>query len=343
MAGTRKSHADPERILKASVSALHPRAFTGQPIGRAFLSLIGQTPLLSLARLEADFSGVQILAKAEWFNPGGSVKDRAAAAIIADAEARGLIRPGKRLLDASSGNTAVAYAMIGAANDYPVTLCVPKNANPQVLGLLRSYGAEVIVTDPLQGSDGAIREARRLAEAHPETFVYLDQYNNPANWKAHYETTAVEIWEQTRGAVTYFIAGLGTTGTFTGTSRRLKQLNPQIRAVAVQPDAPLHGLEGLKHLESALVPGIYDPSLPDETCSVSTEEAYQAVLRLVDQEGILVGPSSGAALTATLRLAATLAGTRTPAVLVTVFPDSGRRYVSEGLFVPPDDRSLSYW
>jgi len=307
------------------------------------LSLIGNTPLLPLSRIEQDTPGLRLFAKAEWFNPGGSVKDRAAVSIIADAESRGLIHPGVRLLDASSGNTAVAYAMIGAAKRYPITLCVPKNANPQVLGLLRTYGAEVVLTDPLQGSDGAIREAQRLVQEHPDQFVYLDQYSSPANWQAHYRTTAVEIWRQTKQAVTHFVAGLGTTGTFTGTSRRLKELNPTVQVVAVQPDAPFHGLEGLKHLESAIVPGIYDPTLPDETLLISTEEAYQAVERLANEEGILVGPSSGAALAASLKLARRLSVSDTESYLVMIFPDSGARYVTEGLFAAPDDRSLSRW
>jgi cysteine synthase B len=302
------------------------------------LGLIGHTPLLALSRIERDFPGVRLFAKLEWFNPGGSVKDRAAASIVADAEARGLLTPDKVLLDASSGNTAVAYAMIGKVKGYPVTLCVPKNANPQVLGILRSYGAEVVLTDPLQGSDGAIREARRLAQAHPERFVYLDQYSNPANWQAHYHTTAREIWKQTRGMITHLVAGLGTTGTFMGTARRLKELNAQIRAIAVQPDSPLHGLEGLKHLDSAMVPGIYDPSLPDETCFVSTEEAYEAVTRFIEQEALVVGPSSGAALAAGLKLAKGLAASRAQGLLVMVFPDSGARYAAEGLLTTPDDR-----
>ena len=302
----------------------------------AVSELIGRTPLLPLARIERDVPGVRLFAKAEWFNPGGSVKDRAAASIIAAAEASGRLGDGRALLDATSGNTGVAYAMLAAAKGYRATLCVPKNANPQVLALLRAYGADVVLTDPLQGSDGAIREARRLAAEWPDRFVYLDQYNNPANWQAHYRTTAVEIWEQTRQAVTHFVAGLGTTGTFIGTTRRLKTLNPAIRAVAVQPDSALHGLEGLKHLESALVPGIYDPSVPDETRFISTEAAYEAVRRLADQEGLLVGPSGGAALAAGLQVAASLADSprETPAVSVMVFPDSGARYAAEGLFPP---------
>lgn len=305
------------------------------------MGLIGKTPLLSLSHLEQATPGVKLLAKAEWFNPGGSVKDRAAASIIADAETRGLIRTGVTLLDATSGNTGVAYAMICAAKGYRLRLCVPKNANSQVLNILRAYGAELTLTDPMRGSDGAIREARRLAQADAAPFVYLDQYNNPANWKAHYETTAVEIWEQTHQAVTHFVAGLGTTGTFTGTSRRLKAFNPEIRAIAVQPDSAFHGLEGLKHLESAILPGIYDPQLPDETVFISTEDAYQAAQRLTMEEGLLVGPSSGAALAASLRLADTLSETRTPATIVMIFPDSGHRYLSEGLFGASGERALS--
>jgi len=312
-------------------------------IGCGLLQLIGHTPLLSLSHLEQDVPGVRLFAKAEWFNPGGSVKDRAAASIIADAERAGRLTPGVALLDASSGNTAIAYAMIAAAKGYRATLCVPKNANAQVLGLLRLYGAEVVLTDPLQGSDGAIREARRMAAEFPTQFVYLDQYNNPANWQAHYRTTAAEIWEQTNGTVTHVVAGLGTTGTFIGTSRRLKELNPRIRAIAVQPDAPLHGLEGLKHLDSAIVPGIYDPLVPDETMLVSTESAYEAVQQLIQDEGLLVGPSSGAALAASLQLTRELSSgfQEHPATIVMVFPDSGARYVAEGLFAAPDDRLRS--
>ena len=335
-----------DRTLRISVDAVRsaPRA-SAKPL----LQLIGHTPLLSLSRIERGFPGVRLFAKAEWFNPGGSVKDRAAASIIADAEAspplagQAGLKGRVSLLDASSGNTAVAYAMIAAVKGYRATLCVPRNANPQVLALLRAYGAEVVLTDPLQGSDGAIREARRLAAEHPDTFLYLDQYNNPANWQAHYRTTAVEIWEQTRGTVTHFVAGLGTTGTFTGTSLRLKALNPALEAIAVQPNEPLHGLEGLKHLESAIVPGIYDPSVPDETLFVSTEAAYDTVGQLAEREGILAGPSSGAALAAGLQLAhrLTSAPRETPAVLVMIFPDSGARYAVEGLVGSTDGRALS--
>jgi cysteine synthase B len=314
-----------DQALRANVKAAHKPA----KLGRELLELIGNTPLLPLSRIEKDFPGVRLLAKAEWFNPGGSVKDRAAASIVAAAEASGRLHRGVSLLDASSGNTAVAYAMIAAAKGYRATLCVPKNANPQVLALLKAYGAEVVPTDPLEGSDGAIRTARRLAAEHPTRFVYLDQYNNPANWQAHYRTTAEEIWQQTKGTITHFVAGLGTTGTFIGTSRRLKELNPMLRAIAVQPEAALHGLEGLKHLASAIVPGIYDHSVPDETIFIATETADEAVERLVRQEGLLVGPSSGAALAASLTLAKTLAVLSLPATIVTIFPDAGARYVTE--------------
>ncbi|MBI3324921.1 MAG: cysteine synthase family protein [Candidatus Omnitrophica bacterium] len=301
-------------------------------VGQALLERVGRTPLLRLARLERETPGVRLAAKAEWFNPGGSVKDRAAASIIDDAQARGLIRPGKILLDATSGNTGIAYAMIAAAKGYQVRLCVPANANPQVLGLLRAYGAEVTETDPLQGSDGAILYARRLAASEPDRFVYLDQYNNPANWQAHYCATAPEIWEQTRGSITHFVAGLGTTGTFTGTARRLKELNPDLQAIAVQPDSGFHGLEGLKHLESAIVPGIYDPALPDETIFMPTEEAYRSARRLAKEEGVLAGPSSGASLAVGLRLADELAQDGRGGLIVMIFPDSGARYAAEGFF-----------
>ena len=324
---------DPVKNLRVPVKRpAQESAAVRQPIGRDLLSLIGNTPLLSFNQADRAFADVRLFAKAEWLNPGGAVKDRAAASIIADAEARGALAGNKVILDASSGNTAIAYAMIGAAKGYRVTLCVPKNANPQVLAILRSYDAELVLTDPLQGSDGAILEARRLAQAHPERYVYLDQYNNPANWQAHYRTTGVEVWEQTRGQVTHFVAGLGTTGTFTGTARRLKAYNPAVRAVAVQPDASFHGLEGLKHIESALVPGIYDPALPDETVFVSTDDAYAAVRRLVVEEGLLVGPSSGAALAASLRVAGRLQANGETGCIVMVFPDSGARYAAEGLF-----------
>lgn len=273
--------------------------------------------------------GIELYAKAEWYNPGGSVKDRAAAAIIADAEKAGVLT-GRRLLDATSGNTGIAYAMLGAAKKVPVTLCVPSNVSLERKRILAAYGAEVLWTDPAEGSDGAIRKAQELAAARPDLYYYADQYSNPANWRAHYFGTAVEIWQQTEGRVTHFVAGLGTSGTFVGTARRLKELNPDIRCISLQPDSPLHGLEGLKHMASAIVPKIYDPSLADEDRSVSTEAAYEMARRLAREEGLLVGPSSAAALLGAVELARELHERGDgKAVIVTVLPDSADKYLSE--------------
>lgn len=287
--------------------------------------LIGHTPLLRLAGF-ADLGrrGVEIYAKAEWHNPGGSVKDRAAARMIADGERSGALKPGGTILDATSGNTGIAYAMLGAALGYRVRLCVPENVTRERLHVLRAYGADLVLTDPMEGSDGAIREARRLHAQHPSYF-YPDQYNNSANWQAHYATTAPEIWEQTRGRVTHFVAGLGTSGTFVGTARRLRELNPQLRAYSIQPDSPLHAVEGLKHMASSIVPGIYDPTIADENVWVSSEVAQDMTRQLAARHGLLAGVSSGAALAVTLRIAA---GAR-DAVFVTIFPDGGTRYLSE--------------
>ena len=248
--------------------------------GESIMARIGNTPLLTLPRINREVPHVTLLAKAEWFNPGGSVKDRAAGSIIAAAEASGALRPGKIILDATSGNTGVAYAMIGAAKGYQVALCVPANASHEVLGMLKAYVATVVLTSPLESSDGAIREAQRLMAAHPDRYFYADQYDNPANWQAHYRTTGPEIWSQTQGTVTHFVAGLGTSGTLMGTGRRLKELNPTIQIVGVQPDSPLHGLEGLKHMATSLIPKIYDPSFPDEQLEISTDDAYRMVKRL---------------------------------------------------------------
>lgn len=289
------------------------------------LDRIGHTPLVRLHRIGREFPGVQLLAKLEWFNPGGSVKDRAAAGIIAAAEQSGQLRKGKTLLDASSGNTAVAYALICAARGYPVTLCVPSNASPEVLKILRAFGARLVLTSPLESSDGAIREAQRLAAQEPDRYFYADQYNNPANWQAHFRTTGPEIWEQTQGEVTHLVAGLGTSGTLMGTGRFLKEQKPSVQIAAVQPDSPLHGLEGLKHMETSIVPGIYDASFPDLKLEVGTEEAYAMVKRLAAEEGLLTGISSGAALAAALRLAAEVK----QGCIVTIFPDGGSRYLDE--------------
>jgi cysteine synthase B len=289
------------------------------------LDLIGQTPLLRLRGFEGLAPRVEIHAKAEWQNPGGSVKARAASRIIDEAERSGALTARRTILDASSGNTGIAYAMIGAARGYRVVVCTPGNVTPERVRTMRAYGADVVVTSPLEGSDGAIREARRMAEESRERYFYADQYNNDANWRAHYETTAPEIWRATDGRVTHFVAGLGTGGTFVGTGRRLRELNPGVRLISVQPDSPLHGIEGLKHMESALVPGIYDPSLADENLGVSTEDAQDMARRLAASHGLFVGVSSGAAMVAALQVATKL----TEGVIVTVFPDGGDRYLSE--------------
>lgn len=291
----------------------------------SLIELIGNTPLLRLARVVSPYPGLELYGKAEWANPGGSVKDRAALNIILEAERAGLLTPEKILLDSTSGNTGIAYAMIGAARGYRVKLCVPGNASVERKRILKAYGAEVVYTDPLEGSDGALRTASELYAQHPELYFYADQYNNPANWRAHYYSTGLEIYEQTQGRVTHFVAALGTSGTFMGTARRLKELNPRIQCISVQPDAAFHGLEGLKHMPTAIAPGIYDPTLADENLSVGTEESYALARRLAREEGLFVGLSSAAAVVAALRVAARLRG----GVIVTVFPDSGNRYLSE--------------
>jgi cysteine synthase B len=291
------------------------------------LARIGNTPLLRLYRVAGGLPvGVEVYAKAEHLNPGGSVKDRAALSMIRQAKRGGLLRPGRTLLDATSGNTGIAYAMIGAACGFPVTVCLPKNASPERKRILRSYGAEIIETDPTGATDSAQRLARELALKSPQNYVYLDQYNNEANWRAHYEGTGSEIWEQTKGRVTHFVTGLGTTGTFVGTSRRLKEYKPQLRAVSVQPESPFHGIEGLKHLATAIVPGIYDAALADEEVSVTTEDAQEMTARLSCEEGLLVGTSSGANVFASLRLARAVPS---GSVIVTILCDSGERYLSD--------------
>ena len=288
------------------------------------LDTIGRTPLLRLRRLGGD-SGVEIYAKAEFQNPGGSVKDRAAAAILREAEASGRLRSGAVILDATSGNTGIAYAMIAAARGYRLKLCVPGNVTAERLRTLRAYGADLVITNPMEGTDGAIREARRLYAEAPDKYFYADQYNNDANWRAHYDTTAVEILEQTDGRITHFVAGLGTSGTFVGTGRRLRAFRRDIKLISVQPESPLHGIEGLKHMETAIRPGIYDASLADEDVRVSTERSHALTRRLAAEEGLLVGVSSGAALAATLDLAERIH----EGVIVTIFPDSGTRYLTE--------------
>ena len=307
------------------------RGTTGEAFAEpALWSLVGNTPLIPLPSSPVSpRPSPSLFLKAEWFNPGGSVKDRAALFILRDGVARGAL-PTRRLLDATSGNTGVAYAMLGAAAGIGITVCVPANANAERKALLEIYGAEVILTDSLEGTDGAIRRARELAARDPERYWYADQYNHPANPQAHTLTTAEELWRQTEGRITHLVAGLGTTGTLVGTGRRLKQLNPAIELVAVQPDGPFHGLEGLKHLPTAIVPGIYDPTLPDREEFVATEEADDAVRRLARQ-GLYLGWSSGAALVAAERVVASLGTGRSAAdaVVVAIAPDSGMRYLSE--------------
>jgi cysteine synthase B len=290
-------------------------------------ALIGRTPLIRLRGLEPR-PGVEFYAKLESQNPGGSVKDRAALAMVLDGERRGALDRTRVLIDATSGNTGISYAMLGASRGYRVMLCVPANVTTERKRLLHAYGAELILTDPMEGSDGAIREVRRRYEADPERYFYPDQYSNPANWRVHYDTTAVEIIEQTGGRITHFVAGLGTGGTFVGTGRRLREWRPSVQLVSVQPESGLHGLEGLKHMASSIVPAIYDPTLADRDEGVSTEQAHDLVRRLARHEGLLVGPSAGAAVAGCLRVTEELER----AVVVTVFPDRGDRYLSEGFW-----------
>ena len=292
------------------------------------LASIGNTPLLPLDALTRDFPNVKLLGKAEWRNPGGSVKDRAAARIVAEARRAGKLAPGKILLDSTSGNTGIAYAMLGAALGFPVTLCVPENVSPERKRILQAYGANIIYTDPAEGSDGAIKIARQYAERHPDLYFYADQYSNDANWRAHYETTANEIWQQTEGRITHFVAMLGTTGTFVGTTRRLKELHPKIRCISLQPDSAFHGIEGAKHLPSAIVPRIYDPSLADENLEIATEDAHAMARRLAREQGLLVGVSAAAAIVGSLRVAERLKEDQR-ATIVTILCDSGEKYLSE--------------
>jgi cysteine synthase B len=306
----------------SALETLSPALDRRRPV--RLLELIGNTPLIDLSALTGR-DEVRLLAKAEFANPGGSVKDRPALAMMLDAERRGLLAEGKRLLDATSGNTGIAYAMIGAAMGVPVTLCLPESASPERKKILRAYGAEIRITDPMSGSDGAILEARRLVAEEPERWVYLDQYSNPENWRAHYRATGPEIWEQTGGAVTHFVTGLGTSGTFMGVGRFLRETKPEVRLISVEPDSPFHGLEGMKHIASAIVPRIYDPALADEAMELPTEEAYRMVKRLARETGLLAGISSGCNVAAALKVAAGLrAGT-----VVTVLCDGADKYLSD--------------
>jgi S-sulfo-L-cysteine synthase (O-acetyl-L-serine-dependent) len=289
-------------------------------------SHVGNTPLLPLRRLSRDLSPrVQIFAKAEWFNPGGSIKDRPALNIIQTALANGYLGNGKRLLDSTSGNMGISYATFGASLGIPVTLTVPASASSERISILKALGAELILTDPLEGSDGAIIKARQLFGEQPDRYWYANQYNNPANWRAHYQTTGPEIEAQTHGQVTHFVAGLGTSGTLMGTGRYLREQLPLVKIIAFQPDAPFHGLEGLKHMPSAIKPGIYDESFAESNLEVRTEAAHEMVKRLAREEGLFVGISSGAAAIAALKVASEL----DEGVVVTIFPDAGYKYLSD--------------
>ena len=293
--------------------------------GSSVLDMIGRTPLVRLHQFERENPGVELYAKAEWQNPGGSVKDRAAARMILEGEASGRLTANKIIIDATSGNTGIAYAMVGTARGYRVKLCMPENASTERKLILRALGAELVLTSPLESTDGAIREARRIYAEDPDTYFYPDQYNNDGNWRAHYDTTAPEIIEQTSGRLTHFVAGLGTSGTFVGTGRRLRKFSPGIKLISFQPQGPFHGLEGLKHMDSAIVPGIYDATLADEDLRIDTERAYRMVRRLAREEGLLAGISSGAAVAAMLDVAAKL----DRGVIVTVFPDGAEKYLNE--------------
>ncbi len=293
--------------------------------GDEIFARVGHTPLFPLRRIGAEFPRVELYAKAEWFNPSGSVKDRAAREIILSAERSGDLTPDKILLDATSGNMGIAYATLGAARGYKVALTMPANASRERIVTLRALGADLILTDPFDGTDGAQREARSIYAANPDRYYYADQYNNQANWQAHHRTTGPEIWEQTAGRITHLVVGLGTSGTLMGTGRRLKELNPDIERIAVQPDSPLHGLEGLKHMETAMVPGIFDRTLPDRTLRINTEETFVMARRLAREEGLFAGVSAAAAALAVTKIAAQIER----GVIVTVFPDSALKYLSD--------------
>jgi cysteine synthase B len=324
-----ESKVAPSRQIETVALPSHPR--DGQPAMRASHSLleqIGNTPLLYLPHVGREFPNIEFYAKAEWFNPGGSVKDRPALSMIQAGVANGRLEAGKTIIDATSGNTGIAYAMIGAAMGYRVKLCLPESASEERKRILTAYGAELVITPGDAGTDGAIRRVREIAAAEPYLYYYPDQYSNAANWQAHYRTTAKEIWEQTGGELTHFVAGLGTSGTFVGTTRRLRELNPEIRCISLQPDSSFHGLEGWKHMPTALRPAIYDETLADDNLTVRTEEAYRMVKRLAREEGLLVSPSSAAALVGCFALARGIPkGER--AVIVTIFPDSAAKYLTE--------------
>ena len=315
---------------------MSPTVSSVRPSVSSVVDLIGNTPLVRLRSFEAGLRNVELYAKLEGKNPGGSVKDRPAARMIAEGERSGALRPGKTLLDATSGNTGIAYAMIAAARKIPVKLCIPDNVTPERKRILRAYGAEVVLTNPLEGSDGAIRMARQLNAEDPERYFYPDQYNNNANWMAHFDTTGPEIIEQTGGRITHFVAGMGTSGTFMGVGRRLREFNPAIKLISMQPAEAMHGLEGLKHMASAIVPGIYDETLADADVRAGTEDAYEATRQLARQEGLLVGISAGANLSASLAVAREVSD----AVIVTIFCDGGEKYLSERFWDAPPVKGL---
>ncbi len=313
-----------------SASTFSPSAPTrcsNSHLGQTPIESVGNTPLLRIDRLTENMPGVTLLGKAEWHNPSGSVKDRAAANIVIEGRRSGRFSAGKTLLDATSGNTGIAFAMLGAAEGFPVTLCMPTNVSEERKRILTAYGAKVVYTNSDDGSDGAIRKARELFSDNPDLYFYADQYSNDANWRAHYLGTANEIWQQTQGKVTHFVAMLGTSGTFVGTTRRLKELNPAIRCISLQPDSAFHGIEGAKHMESAIVPKIYDPTLADENFEIATEDAYAMTRRLARECGQLVGISAAANVAGSLRVAEGLDGRN--AVIVTILCDSGDKYLSE--------------
>ncbi len=308
-------------------------------LGISLLDRIGNTPLLRLDRLTTHLPGIQLLGKVEWVNPGGSIKDRAASSIVQAAIRQGQLAPGnpagRTLLDATSGNTGIAYAMLGSAIGFPVTLCMPSNVSPERKNILAAYGAHIVWTDPADGSDGAIRKARELAANQPEKFFYADQYGNENNWLAHYRGTANEIWQQTEGRVTHFIAGLGTSGTFMGTTRRLHELNPAIQCISMQPDSPFNGFEGLKHMATAIVPPIYDPTLADRNIDMPTERAYLMAKRLGRMQGLLVGVSAAGAVAASLDIAEEESRAGRESVIVTILCDSADKYLSERFWTEP--------
>lgn len=297
-------------------------------VGESVLTRIGNTPLLRLQRLGREFPHVEIAGKAEWFNPGGSVKDRPALSMIQAGLKSGSLKTGKTIIDATSGNTGIAYAMIGAALGYPVTLCLPDSASHERKRMLAAYGAELVMTPGDEATDGAIRRVQEMVASDPQKYFYADQYGNPANWESHYHGTANEIWEQTGGRVTHFVAGLGTSGTFMGVTRRLRELNPKVRCISLQPDAAFHGLEGWKHMATALVPAIYDDTLADENLEIGTEAAYRMAKVTAREEGLLLSPSAAAAVLGCLQVATKIPREQ-PAVIVTVFADSAAKYLSE--------------